>query len=152
MVRFAPSVSLLALAPLALAADASAAASLIQSTTVQPIRIQSIGGSSVITSGKISAEEIQAQMGLLVGSLDSGAQVSGTQQGDEGAKDAPLDPQFVQQFQQVILDRRPSAILKEWAKPDPLPSADDPELADPCLLYTSPSPRDGLLSRMPSSA
>ena len=22
----------------------------------------------------------------------------------------------------------------------------------PCLLYTSPSPRDGLLSRMPSSA
>ena len=30
----------------------------------------------------------------------------------------------------------------------------DPELDDyrPCLLYTSPSPRDGLLSRMPSSA
>ena len=26
------------------------------------------------------------------------------------------------------------------------------ELADTCLLYTSPSPRDGLLSRMPSSA
>ena len=25
-------------------------------------------------------------------------------------------------------------------------------LARPCLLYTSPSPRDGLLSRMPSSA
>ena len=24
--------------------------------------------------------------------------------------------------------------------------------AGPCLLYTSPSPRDGLLSRMPSSA
>ena len=24
--------------------------------------------------------------------------------------------------------------------------------ADNCLLYTSPSPRDGLLSRMPSSA
>ena len=26
------------------------------------------------------------------------------------------------------------------------------ELHDICLLYTSPSPRDGLLSRMPSSA
>ena len=26
------------------------------------------------------------------------------------------------------------------------------ELASDCLLYTSPSPRDGLLSRMPSSA
>ena len=25
-------------------------------------------------------------------------------------------------------------------------------LSAPCLLYTSPSPRDGLLSRMPSSA
>ena len=26
------------------------------------------------------------------------------------------------------------------------------QLSDTCLLYTSPSPRDGLLSRMPSSA
>src|SRR5665647_2001921 len=26
------------------------------------------------------------------------------------------------------------------------------EIYGPCLLYTSPSPRDGLLSRMPSSA
>ena len=26
------------------------------------------------------------------------------------------------------------------------------KLGKPCLLYTSPSPRDGLLSRMPSSA
>ena len=26
------------------------------------------------------------------------------------------------------------------------------DLLMPCLLYTSPSPRDGLLSRMPSSA
>ena len=32
-------------------------------------------------------------------------------------------------------------------------SIDPFELANnPCLLYTSPSPRDGLLSRMPSSA
>ena len=28
----------------------------------------------------------------------------------------------------------------------------NPNLWDSCLLYTSPSPRDGLLSRMPSSA
>ena len=26
------------------------------------------------------------------------------------------------------------------------------KIKDTCLLYTSPSPRDGLLSRMPSSA
>ena len=34
---------------------------------------------------------------------------------------------------------------------DPLPGQPGP-LAMRCLLYTSPSPRDGLLSRMPSSA
>ena len=33
----------------------------------------------------------------------------------------------------------------------PIPVADAEALWD-CLLYTSPSPRDGLLSRMPSSA
>ena len=32
---------------------------------------------------------------------------------------------------------------------EPPPAAEEPT---PCLLYTSPSPRDGLLSRMPSSA
>ena len=30
--------------------------------------------------------------------------------------------------------------------------SDDPEASDSCLLYTSPSPRDATLSRMPSSA
>ena len=37
----------------------------------------------------------------------------------------------------------------------PHPVGADPQglmHARPCLLYTSPSPRDGLLSRMPSSA
>ena len=34
------------------------------------------------------------------------------------------------------------ATLAEYSHPDPYT----------CLLYTSPSPRDGLLSRMPSSA
>ena len=29
---------------------------------------------------------------------------------------------------------------------------EDPTCVPVCLLYTSPSPRDGLLSRMPSSA
>ena len=33
-----------------------------------------------------------------------------------------------------------------------LRSAEVFHLAERCLLYTSPSPRDGLLSRMPSSA
>ena len=30
-----------------------------------------------------------------------------------------------QQLLQAQLDRRPSTILKEWAKPDPLPSDED---------------------------
>ena len=34
----------------------------------------------------------------------------------------------------------------------PTVAAQDPLQAQACLLYTSPSPRDGLLSRMPSSA
>ena len=45
-------------------------------------------------------------------------------------------------------------------RPDTLPAIDTPETLEftrrraneACLLYTSPSPRDGLLSRMPSSA
>ena len=46
--------------------------------------------------------------------------------------------------------------LYEWRKKaDPifeiLELLDDNQVKD-CLLYTSPSPRDGLLSRMPSSA
>src|SRR5680860_704634 len=32
---------------------------------------------------------------------------------------------------------------------DPTAETEDPALANVCLLYTSPSPRDGLLSRMP---
>ena len=36
-----------------------------------------------------------------------------------------------------------------WARQD---RKDKPRVAIGCLLYTSPSPRDGLLSRMPSSA
>ena len=32
------------------------------------------------------------------------------------------------------------------------PTVTDDQLENICLLYTSPSPRDGLLSRMPSSA
>ena len=44
-----------------------------------------------------------------------------------------------------------------WAEQDPqawVPAAIEAtrRLLSDCLLYTSPSPRDGLLSRMPSSA
>ena len=51
------------------------------------------------------------------------------------------------------------AILRELAAESPdfryvvaVAGAADCRYNGPCLLYTSPSPRDGLLSRMPSSA
>src|SRR5680860_874100 len=45
-----------------------------------------------------------------------------------------------------ILLRRPTGLAVGLARKEPAPP---PYM---CLLYTSPSPRDGLLSRMPSSA
>ena len=48
-----------------------------------------------------------------------------------------------QVLDQEELDRRLAPKPAEERKPEGLPN---------CLLYTSPSPRDGLLSRMPSSA
>ena len=52
----------------------------------------------------------------------------------------------------------PSGVVADVAQPSeeavvpPSSPAPVEVPADPCLLYTSPSPRDGLLSRMPSSA
>ena len=41
-------------------------------------------------------------------------------------------------------------VLKKFAEIELMDGIDAPPTS--CLLYTSPSPRDGLLSRMPSSA
>ena len=46
-------------------------------------------------------------------------------------------------------ESRNPAILNDMLGTFPLSTKDD---VHACLLYTSPSPRDGLLSRMPSSA
>ena len=53
--------------------------------------------------------------------------------------------------------RTVSAEIRDAVAPSVLPLQETAlavqvEPFDPCLLYTSPSPRDGLLSRMPSSA
>src|SRR5680860_1058729 len=54
----------------------------------------------------------------------------------------------------VGIELRIDCAIERIGKVDPLPvTADLDHLrAAACLLYTSPSPRDGLLSRMPSSA
>ena len=45
----------------------------------------------------------------------------------------------------ISLDLRKQGLIKKI-------KADNTPVSNGCLLYTSPSPRDGLLSRMPSSA
>ena len=44
--------------------------------------------------------------------------------------------------------------IRQDVEPDPNPRGQNEQNGNlnNCLLYTSPSPRDGLLSRMPSSA
>ena len=50
--------------------------------------------------------------------------------------------------EETVKKPEPGTSKKALVKPKPVA---EPE-PEPCLLYTSPSPRDGLLSRMPSSA
>ena len=54
----------------------------------------------------------------------------------------------VVQLQRVV--EQPS--IPGMAPPRPVIDKEEPVVSTICLLYTSPSPRDGLLSRMPSSA
>ena len=70
-----------------------------------------------------------------------------------------IDPSLENYWRGVILFGRNVASYKFALAKSLLELADKKsdfipleELAEPCLLYTSPSPRDGLLSRMPSSA
>ena len=52
-----------------------------------------------------------------------------------------------------LAGRRPSLVWHKETTLDPVDLAIIPGgFSYGCLLYTSPSPRDGLLSRMPSSA
>ena len=61
------------------------------------------------------------------------------------------NPELVQRRLKQVVDTDPEVFLnvfKIYAKTEMLPWLKNIS----CLLYTSPSPRDGLLSRMPSSA
>ena len=65
------------------------------------------------------------------------------------AEDAPQFAQFAERIGQFQTFRRELARLGTEVSPAAGRAYGD---NDACLLYTSPSPRDGLLSRMPSSA
>ena len=52
----------------------------------------------------------------------------------------------------IILGYPAMVVMSHQVDDTPVQFDDSRYWAVPCLLYTSPSPRDGLLSRMPSSA
>ena len=49
-------------------------------------------------------------------------------------------------------EQEPLVVVIPKPEPEPAPEPEPVTEPDPCLLYTSPSPRDRSLSRMPSSA
>ena len=65
---------------------------------------------------------------------------------DEEHESFPLDISLVREEQQKELNKRNSKLK------DLVNKKESGYYIGTCLLYTSPSPRDGLLSRMPSSA
>ena len=66
----------------------------------------------------------------------------------ERASEGSLRPRKLEEFVGQARVREQLGIVLESARRRGLP----PDHLLFCLLYTSPSPRDGLLSRMPSSA
>ena len=81
-----------------------------------------------------------------------------TARGEEVLLANNLEPRWSDQIIQAAESRRLGigdtsapelGIFRVWSHPDGIPTLIPRDI---CLLYTSPSPRDGLLSRMPSSA
>ena len=64
----------------------------------------------------------------------------------------PVLAWVAEQRRQYIVNMRKALYYLERRIVMSLPLAHRVSLLPGCLLYTSPSPRDGLLSRMPSSA
>ena len=65
----------------------------------------------------------------------------------KGCVDVVREVELRKKLQRAITERKPLVVKVGFD-----PTAPDLHLGHVCLLYTSPSPRDGLLARMPSSA
>ena len=59
---------------------------------------------------------------------------------------------FYQKMFEKLQERETSLTTVETFCMEIIYALDKPTVAQFCLIYTSPSPRDGLLTRMPSSA
>ena len=71
---------------------------------------------------------------------------------DDDTEDVYVDPALAAQTAVEYVERGHTAIKFDPAGPYRAVGPRQPTMNELCLLYTSPSPRDGLLSRMPSSA
>ena len=106
-----------------------------------------MGAQLGIPAGKVSNED--ETITIIPEPLSNRLHVSGTKK-------------MLERFFEVAekVDSDPNIVQEELSVEKPYlrtyPITIDPKLAydllGTCLLYTSPSPRDGLLSRMPSSA
>ena len=89
------------------------------------------------------------------------AQGAGKEQADAAAAEDAMIRRYLEKQAQAIEDRHRSDLAKIADTNAKIKAENDSQMARKardraaaaaCLLYTSPSPRDGLLSRMPSSA
>ncbi|MCA9184234.1 MAG: hypothetical protein KDA99_01395, partial [Planctomycetales bacterium] len=71
----------------------------------------------VLPSGAIITSEISVD----VGNADVAAQIAAAAEATEGdaSESSSTDDKLLQMFQQLKFDRRPSAILRQWSKPEP---------------------------------
>ena len=106
-------------------------------TRLQWIDEVSVGRVTTYASNQAAIERLVADADLLIGAvLDPGGRA----------------PVLVSEA--MVRSMRPGAVIVDIAVDQGgcVATTHETSHADPCLLYTSPSPRDGLLSRMPSSA
>ena len=93
--------------------------------------------------------------GLIVSRMALGVMTFGTPAGPHAALQAAIAKVNSEDLAQEIVSRALDAGINHFNTANVYTGGDSEQMlgkALGCLLYTSPSPRDGLLSRMPSSA
>ena len=122
------------------------------------IQIKSRGNLSIEETNKLVLDVEQRILQVAdIKAINSYAQTPGSNTRDLDR----IGGAFLEMHAEAERDRGGNAILEEIRErtagiPGVIVEVQEmeqgPPVGKPCLLYTSPSPRDGLLSRMPSSA